>query len=105
MTQSFRTRLIVAVLCLTTLGTACYGPFNLTRRLHEFNHEVDDEPWIQEGIFLIMAYIPVYALCMIGDALIFNSIEFWGGENPISPPDGDGGPASLGDDDDEGDDD
>jgi hypothetical protein len=36
--------------------------------------------------------LPVYGLCTLGDALIFNSIEFWGGENPIqkaSAPHGD----------------
>mgnify|MGYP002066008911 CR=1 FL=1 len=22
----------------------------------------------------------------LGDIIIFNSVEFWGGENPISPP-------------------
>ena len=27
--------------------------------------------------------IPVYGLATLGDAIIFNSIEFWTGENPI----------------------
>lgn len=31
--------------------------------------------------------LPVYPLCLAGDIVIFNSIEFWGGNNPINEPD------------------
>jgi len=77
------------------LATSCYGPFNLTRRLHHWNGTVDGE-WGNEGIFLLCAIIPVYGVCMLGDALIFNSIQFWGGENPISPPMADAGNPDMG---------
>jgi len=83
------------VLCVGLLATSCYGPFNLTRRLHHWNGTVDGE-WGNEGIFLLCAIIPVYGVCMLGDALIFNSIQFWGGENPISPPMADAGNPDMG---------
>ncbi len=78
-------RVGAAVLGLALLGTSCYGPFNLTRRVHHWNDSVTDNKWGQEGMFLLLVIVPVYGLSMLGDALIFNSIEFWGGENPISP--------------------
>lgn len=63
----------------------CYGPFNLTRRLHHWNGQLGDR-WISEAVFIVFIWAPVYGLATLGDAVIFNSIEFWGGENPVSPP-------------------
>ena len=77
--------LVLCLACLLLCQVSCYGPFNLTRSVHKWNGEVD-EKWGNEGIFLLCAFFPVYGLCILGDALIFNSIEFWGGENPIHDP-------------------
>ena len=33
--------------------------------------------------FIVFVWVPVYELATLGDALVFNSIEFWTGENPI----------------------
>lgn len=76
---------LVALALVGVLAAGCYGPFNLTRRLHHWNGQVGQR-WAQEGVFILLAYFPVYGICTLGDALIFNSIEFWGGQNPISPP-------------------
>jgi hypothetical protein len=76
---------LVVLLCLGVLMSGCYGPFNLTQRLYDWNGGFSGA-WVQEGMFLVLAILPAYALCMLGDALIFNSIEFWGGDNPIDPP-------------------
>ena len=34
-------------------------------------------------IIFVGHQIPVYAICYAADAVIFNSIEFWTGDNPI----------------------
>jgi len=81
-----RRTIVTLLLCMLTLSTACYGPFNATRRLHNWNGNVVENEWGQEGIFLGLVIIPVYGLWMLGDVIIFNSIEFWGGTNPIDPP-------------------
>ena len=75
---------IVLVLVAVVLAFApgCYGPFKLTKGLHEWNGQVGDK-WVNELVFLGLIILPVYALATIGDALIFNSIEFWTGDNPI----------------------
>jgi hypothetical protein len=39
-------------------------------------------------MFLILAWLPVYGLATLGDAVVFNSIEFWTGDNPVDPPSG-----------------
>ena len=78
--------LVLSALAAVALLSGCYGPFNATRSLHKWNGEISESKWAVEGVFLAASIIPVYGLFVIGDALIFNSIEFWGGKNPIDPP-------------------
>lgn len=86
MKHSRAMRAMAGALAVLALTTSCYGPFNATRRLHEWNGDVSENKWAVEGMFLLVVIIPVYGVFMLGDAIIFNSIEFWGGENPIDPP-------------------
>ena len=70
---------------LAAYSSGCYGNFNVTRRLHHWNGEVGGK-WVNELVFLGLNFIPVYGFATLGDAIIFNSIEFWTGDNPVSPP-------------------
>jgi len=83
MRKSWKFSAVIVVLCLAVLMSGCYGTFSLTKRLHHWNGNQGGR-WAQEGVFLLIAIIPVYGVCILGDALIFNSIEFWGGNNPIT---------------------
>ena len=78
-------RVGIGLLAVALFASGCYGPFNLTRRLYRWNGQVGDK-WANEFAFLVLAWLPVYGLATLGDALIFNSIEFWGGKNPVEPP-------------------
>ena len=71
---------LFAFVSLATVG--CYGPFNLTRRVHKWNGQAGDK-WVQEVVFLAFAIVPVYGFAALGDAIVFNSIEFWTGNNPV----------------------
>ena len=84
MRKSIKAATLAALLIFGSLTTSCYGPFQLTKNLHHWNGSIENK-WGREGVFLVLAIIPVYGLCILGDALIFNSIEFWGGDNPIEP--------------------
>lgn len=35
-------------------------------------------------MFIGLTIIPVYDICLLADAIVFNSIEFWTGNNPVS---------------------
>lgn len=80
--------LLAAALAMTMLGAGCLGPNNAFNGLHAWNMKVTDNKWGNEGIFLVLNIIPVYGLFYFGDIVIFNSIEFWGGKNPIEPSKG-----------------
>jgi hypothetical protein len=67
------------------MSSGCYGPFNLTRRLYQWNGQVGTT-WEREFMFILLAWAPVYSLAFLGDAVVFNSMEFWTGSNPVDPP-------------------
>ena len=78
-------RMAFGLLALGLAVGGCYGPFNLTRRLYRWNGQVGDK-WEREIVFIIFAWVPVYGLTVLGDAVVFNSIEFWTGNNPVDAP-------------------
>src|SRR5262249_16798942 len=43
-----------------------------------------NEKWMKEFVFFGMIIIPVYMLSALMDAFIFNSIQFWSGNNPVN---------------------
>ena len=85
------TRAVVTSLVLVgflTVSTACYGPFNLTRNVYHWNSNIKgsgevNEKWMKEIVFFGMIVIPVYMFSALLDAFVFNSIQFWSGDNPI----------------------
>jgi Domain of unknown function (DUF3332) len=77
-----RALIVLAALALTQ--SACFGSFAATRSLYGFNKGVSGDKFVQELVFLALVIIPAYGLFALGDALIFNTIEFWGGSNPIN---------------------
>ena len=87
--KKFVTRaIIIALIGSTGILSGCYGPFRLTTKLHQWNGNVSNKKFVNELVFLGLCILPAYGLCTLGDVLIFNSIEFWGGQNPITMKDG-----------------
>lgn len=89
-----RSMAVGVVLVLFSASTACYGPFNLTRTVHKWNGTVKGSgevsaKWMKELIFLALVIVPVYQVSTLADVLVFNSIEFWSGDNPIKVADQD----------------
>lgn len=76
-------RLLAAIVLGMFVLTACTGTFTLTKKVHKFNRDFDNK-WVEEAVFLAFVIIPVYELTTLGDALIFNTMEFWTGSNPMA---------------------
>ncbi len=73
--------LVVLILCFAATG--CTGSFNLTKKVYNL-HRSQDDKWKDEFVFLVVAILPIYGISTLADALVFNSIEFWTGENPVA---------------------
>lgn len=79
-----RTGPLAALLAAAMLFGGCYGPMNASSRLSIWNREIENR-WAGEAVFLPLRILYVYTATFLGDVLIFNTIEFWGGENPVEP--------------------
>ncbi len=80
-------RLSASLLGLVLMTSGCFGPFQLTRRLYAWNAQAGDK-WPREFMFLVLTWVPVYGVAVLGDAIVFNTIEFWTGKNPVDAPSG-----------------
>ncbi len=78
-----RHRLGIGVVALAMLGSGCFGSFNLTKKLYHWNDEISQDKWATEFVFLALTLVQAYSLVGLGDAIVFNSIQFWTGNNPI----------------------
>ncbi len=77
--------LAVAIVAGSVLLTGCMGQFRLTDKVYSWNKKASGERWVNEIIFVGMAVLlPVYGLTLLADGVIFNSIEWWSGSNPIA---------------------
>ena len=78
--------LVAVVLAIGMVTSGCYGPFKLTKKVYEWNGQVGTR-WANEAAFLLFVVLPVYEVASLADAIIFNSIEFWGGQSLIASND------------------
>lgn len=81
--STMKKQVLIASLALSVLGSSCLGPNKAFNNLHDWNSKLSDNRWINEAAFLGLNIIPVYGLFYVGDVLIFNSIEWWTGDNVI----------------------
>ena len=75
-------RFVVSALAAAA-STGCYGKFAATKKLHDWNGSFGSK-FVSTLIFWLFLILPVYELFALGDALIFNLIEFWTGSNPLA---------------------
>jgi hypothetical protein len=77
----------MAIMATFTAGlagtlTGCIGSNAVTSKVMKFNLEVVDNRYARGGVNILLA--PVYAITVALDAIIFNSVEFWAGKNPLN---------------------
>jgi hypothetical protein len=74
---------LVLAVALVIGVQGCYGPFQLTRMLYNWNGSLGDK-WAQEGVFLIIGcLLPVYGAAAFIDVIVLNSVHFWTGKNAL----------------------
>lgn len=76
--------LVISVLLIFSMGTGCIGNFGLSGKVRAFNLDVSQDRWGREIVFVVLYVVPVYPFAGFLDILVFNSIEFWTGKNPIN---------------------
>ena len=64
--------------------TGCLGQNALFDTVQDWNATATNNKFVNQGISFVFWWLPVYGLTLLGDIVIFNSIEFWTGTNPLS---------------------
>lgn len=64
------------------LFSSCLGSFGLFNKISTWNRSATKSKFLNEVIFILIS--PVYVLSGVADALLFNTIEFWSGSNPVA---------------------
>lgn len=75
-----------AVLATTLMTSGCLGANHAFEGIRDWNRTATGNKWGNEAIFLGLSIVPVYAFAYLGDVLVFNTMEFWTGHNPIAEP-------------------
>jgi len=80
------TRALLAATALAatlTTASACYGSYGAFHQLHRWNGTVSHDKWGRSAIHFGLWIVPVYELAILGDFLVFNTIEHFTGSNPF----------------------
>ncbi len=72
---------LAAFTCVSVGG--CYGKYALFNSAHKFGGHLGGK-WVGAVVNLVFWGVGVYGICLLGDLLIFNTIEFWTGSNPVA---------------------
>lgn len=94
--KHMRLAIFLSLLGLVPVLISCYGRFPLTKAVYRFNGDVgsgEHKDVIQSVVFWGFIILPVYGIATLGDAVIFNLIEFWTGDTldlsyEVQRPDG-----------------
>src|SRR5690554_2027887 len=78
-----RTIALLVCVSLFSINTGCFGSFELFKRIYNWNDSLDNK-WVRTGILWLFNIIPVYPVSAFVDAIVFNLIEFWAGNNPLA---------------------
>ncbi|TEW56199.1 DUF3332 family protein [Psychromonas sp. RZ22] len=77
-----KTALVLLFLGGVSSLSGCVGNNAVTEKVIQFNHEVVENHYARGGVNMLL--MPVYGLTFTVDILVFNSIEFWSGKNPLN---------------------
>jgi hypothetical protein len=72
---------LAAFTCFSVGG--CYGKYALFNSAHKFGGNLGGK-WIGAVVNLVFWGVGVYGICLVADLLIFNTLEFWTGSNPVA---------------------
>ncbi len=71
-------KLSALLLSAVILFSSCIGSFRLTNQIKDWNEGLGNK-FVNELVFIAFHIVPVYEVAIFVDAIVFNTMEFWGG--------------------------
>jgi len=75
-------RAAILLLAGSLLCSSCIGSFSLFNKYEEWQTNMTDNKYVNGIVGFILQPI-VGTVCLVADALVLNTIEFWSGSNPL----------------------
>ncbi|VGO23447.1 DUF3332 family protein [Pontiella sulfatireligans] len=82
--KRFTVPAMAAVTASILMSTGCMGHMGLTQKVKKGNLSITENRYGREGVFLGFQIFWVYRVSTLLDLIVFNSVEFWSGENPLT---------------------
>ncbi len=64
--------------------SSCIGKFATFNKVLDWNKGITNNKFVNWLVFIALHAIPVYEIAFMADYLVFNSLEFWTGNNPMA---------------------
>jgi hypothetical protein len=77
---------LAAALVLGLTCSSCLGPDHLYNGVKNWNAGLSKQDWVNEVVFIAMYIVPVYQIALLGDIVIFNTIDYWTGKDTLNAP-------------------
>ena len=77
--------ILATALASSLFVSSCLGPNNAQNAINNWNADLTEMNWLNEVLFII-PFAWVQGIAWLGDIVIFNTIEYWSGDNPIGDP-------------------
>lgn len=74
---------MILAVASSLMCTSCIGSFSTFHKLRDWNSSIGKK-FVNELVFLAFWIVPVYEVAVLADILVFNSVEFWSGNNPVA---------------------
>jgi hypothetical protein len=75
--------LFLVVILAFGIFVSCYGSYVLFHKIYKWNGTIGDK-WVKSLLHIVLWIVPVYEVCLLVDFLVFNTLEFWTGKNPLA---------------------
>ena len=75
---------LLALALTAGLLSSCLGSNAAFNNIQDWNADMSESRWVVQGVSVVFWAVPIYEIALLADIILFNSIEFWGGSNPIS---------------------
>lgn len=80
--KKLNVKTVACLLAGSLLYSSCIGSFSLFNSYAKWQRKMTDNKFVNAIVGVVL--IPVVGgVCLVVDALVLNSIEFWTGENPM----------------------
>lgn len=81
--------LTLVVVSVLMASAGCYGSFQVTKKVYQWNGKVTNDKWSNSILFFGLAVFQVYTFTLFVDGIVLNTVEFWTGANPLAMNPGD----------------